>query len=442
MRDHDERQVGGGQTLGQGQVGGDLETVGRLVADGFHRRELRPRQLLADAVLERELLAGPVEKVGLAGLGVARGGDQGEALVLGQRAKIDLFARQLPLQQLVVGLEALALPVDADLVVDVGGRDEVVGALGEDRAAEVHPVQRIGFDQLFAARLGVEQHEAGQVRVALVGRHVDAPAVLVETHREAGLENVARVDFLEAVAVDAEDFRVAVLGRAGGQPELVLAIEHPAGQPLGVLAQERPLAGRELHLVEVVPGGIAVVEPDVDRVRVGLGHRVDEGPGAFRRGHVARRRHPLSGGGGSGRIDGVDVEVLVAALVLHVEDELAVLAPEVAGDRALGLGGDGPGRLEGLVDALDPDVARAVEGLDEGDVPAVGRELPADDLGIAEEELPVDERRRRWRLGPGGRREGQQDGTDEWRDLAGRGSAGAALQGERLVHGERTSLGQ
>ena len=36
-----------------------------------------------------------------------------------------------------------------------------------------------------------------------------------------------------------------------------------------------------LHLVEIVPRLIAIVEPDVDRVRVGLGHGVDHGAHAF-----------------------------------------------------------------------------------------------------------------------------------------------------------------
>ncbi len=48
---------------------------------------------------------------------------------------------------------------------------------------------------------------------------------------------------------------------------------------------------------------------------------------------------------------------------------------------------------ERLVGLLDPDVARALEGLEEGDVLAVRRDLRARDLGVAEEQLAVDQRR-------------------------------------------------
>jgi hypothetical protein len=92
----------------------------------------------------------------------------------------------------------------------------------------------------------------------------------------------------------------------------------------------------------------------------------------FALGQVAGRGHPLPRGGGGRRVHGVDVVVLVAGLILREEDELAVPAPEIAGDRALGVGGEGPGLLERLPRTLDPDVARAVERLDERDELAVG----------------------------------------------------------------------
>jgi hypothetical protein len=203
------------------------------------------------------------------------------------------------------------------------------------------------------------------------------------------------------------------------------AVEDPAGQPLGVLAQESAFAGRDLHLVEVVPRLVAVVQSHVEGVGIGPGHGVDEGADAFRVGQVARGRHLLAGGGRRRRIDGVDVEVLVASLVLHEEDELAVLTPEIPGDGALGVRGERVGLLEGLVRPLDPDVAGAVERLDEREVLAVGRELAADDLGVAEEELAVDQRRLPG-LGPARGREGHQAGDGPREEPAGAGPAGGS----------------
>ena len=60
-----------GESLGQGEVGGDLEAVGGFVVEGFALGERGARQLLADAVLQDERLVFAVPEIGLAGLGVA-----------------------------------------------------------------------------------------------------------------------------------------------------------------------------------------------------------------------------------------------------------------------------------------------------------------------------------------------------------------------------------
>ena len=118
-------------------------------------------------------------------------------------------------------------------------------------------------------------------------------------------------------------------------------------------------------------------------VRAHAGH----GREVARGGHAGRR--PC---GAAGRVDGPDVEVLVAVHVLHVEHGARVAAPEVAGHRPL-VGGQ---RARGRRTArrpLDPDVADALVRLDEADEGAVGADLRAGDLRIAEEQFAVDDGR-------------------------------------------------
>ena len=175
------------------------------------------------------------------------------------------------------------------------------------------------------------------------------------------------------------------------EAELAREVEDPAGDLLGVLPEEGPLAGRDLHPVEVVPGGVAVVEADEDDVGVGLRDVVDLGARPLGGGQVAGGGSVLAGLGRRSRVDGPDVEVLVAVLVLDEEDVLAVAAPEEAGHRALRLGRDEAGLVVGVARLLDPDVAGLLPGLQEGGPLPVGGELGAGDLGVAEEELAVED---------------------------------------------------
>ena len=121
----------------------------------------------------------------------------------------------------------------------------------------------------------------------------------------------------------------------------------------------------------------------------------------------------LPGGVRRGRVDGPHVVVLVAVVVLDVEDVLAVAGPEEPGNRPLRLGREQAGLLEGLAGLLHVDVAGVLPRLQEGDVLAVGGELRRGDLGVAEEQLAVEQRglarSRRGRLGRGlGGRAGRQ----------------------------------
>jgi hypothetical protein len=90
-------------------------------------------------------------------------------------------------------------------------------------------------------------------------------------------------------------------------------------------------------------------------------------------------------------------------LVLHVEDALAVLRPEVAAHGAGGVGRHRLGGVERLVYALHPDVHDAPVRLDERHLFPVGGELGPGALRIAEERLPVDEGRELALILDGGR---------------------------------------
>ena len=75
-----------------------------------------------------------------------------------------------------------------------------------------------------------------------------------------------------------------------GQPKLVLEVEHPADEPVRVLADQGPFAGRDLDAIEVVPGFVPIIQSNIDNVGIGFRNCVDGGPDAFGIGQVAGSR--------------------------------------------------------------------------------------------------------------------------------------------------------
>ena len=326
----------------------------------------------------------------LSRLRVARDRDEHEALVGRPGPNPDLPSREFGLQKFIVGLPFPVLPVDPGALVDVDGGDQLIGPVGELGAPEVDAPLRIGLDLLFLAGRRIEECQCLAIdRLALVRHHVDAPVIGVETDRTARFEDRAGVDLLQAVGIDPQDFCVPVVGDAGRQPQLILEIEDPAGDLLGVLPQQSSLPGRDLHPVEVVPGSVAVVDPDKEAVRIALRNPIDQRADRLRLGQVPGGRdfrpRPFGGGG----IDGVDVVVLVSPLILHEEKKPTIAAPEESGDRSLGVIGHQTGRREGLPRPLDPDVARFLEWLDERNELAIRGELRSANLRIPKEQLPI-----------------------------------------------------
>src|ERR1044072_1138823 len=139
-----------------------------------------------------------------------------------------------------------------------------------------------------------------------------------------------------------------------------------------------------------MPGWVAVVDTDVDGIRFGTRHCINKRAHAFYVGEITRGRHVLSRGRRIGRIDGIDVVILVAGFVLDEEYVLAIARPEVSGDRALRVGRDRLRVRERLGRLLHPDIACALERFDKRDERPVRGNLRARDLWIAKEKLTVD----------------------------------------------------
>jgi hypothetical protein len=162
-----------------------------------------------------------------------------------------------------------------------------------------------------------------------------------------------------------------------------------------------------------VPRLVTIVEPDVHDVGIVFRNGVDVRAHALGGGEIPRGRNFLTSGGRSGRIHRVDVEVLVAELILHEEDVLAVAGPEILGHRPLGVVRQELGGGVRIAGALDPDISGVLVRLEERDVAAIRRQLRIRDFRVAEEQLAVDKWRELVGLRRCDRRRGEGDGDRE-----------------------------
>ena len=138
-------------------------------------------------------------------------------------------------------------------------------------------------------------------------------------------------------------------------------------------------------------GLISVVESDVEGAGVGLRCRVEHDPDALQAGEVAQGRGFGIRGVLRGRVDGEDIEVLVAGVVLHKDDGLAVTRPKEHRDGAGGFGGEQAGVDEGFAGFLNPDVAGTLPGLEKRQIFTVRGNARGGDFRVAEEEFAIDE---------------------------------------------------
>ncbi len=341
-----------------------------------------------------ELGPGPEKELAGAGLGVEQErGARLPVVVEGHHPRRLVVVHRQPGQVAVVQRRRLA-PLALEVVVEegdlhpvehVGHRQQLAGAPPQDRAAEVD--LGMGVDVGLLGGGDVEADQAGEVaapgrahpQCGPVGREaVDAALVLVGVDGE-GAE-------LLVLAGPHEDLVVA-LGRLGRRRQQVAGrVGVPAGDVAGVLGHQLQRPGDEVEAVDVEALGIPLVHRDQQGGGVGIGDVDDPRPHALERRQV--HRHVL----GPAEVGGVDVEVLVAALVLGVQDAGGVAAPEVAADAAGVVMGDtdvvvGPHRAHPHVQAV---VLRG-QVRQPG---AVGADLAAGLLGVLEEVLDGYERRR------------------------------------------------
>ena len=282
MRDYQRRQPLRLDSLWQSQVRRNFESIRGLVLHRLHGRQRFPRQPLAHAILLGELMRRAIEQVRLTRLRIAVRTHQPQAFVEASRSNANLFVRQFLAEPLKVSFHGFVFEISPGAVIQVRRHRQLVRGLRKHRRSKIHSLEGIRFHGLDLCGLRIKQHQPGQVHiVALVRFHVHAFAVFVETHRPATLENPAHIDLLESIRVRTQDFLVAVIRHALGQPQLTIQIKEPPGDPLRVFPHQRLLARGNLQLVEVVPSLIAVIQSDVHHVGVALGHGIRNHPHAF-----------------------------------------------------------------------------------------------------------------------------------------------------------------
>ena len=345
--------------------------------------QLRPGgEQLGDAAA-----AAVVEVIGGGRLGGA-GGDDPPAVVEGAVGDLDL-AGQGPLQVLEIGGDALVErnPVER----------QVLGAhrLDHARPRVGHDAADVGLgvlgDEPLLARLPIAGDQRGLV-AAYRGDPVERGAILREAHGAGGeivlvLDHHERLEPGAGYAID--DVPALLVARLEGEPRMQLAVQHDAGQLVAVLVQQLALARADVDAVDVVPGLVAVVEPDRQHVRLIEAQLLDAGVDARQRREVARRpaldRH------------GKNVPVLGAALVLDVEHVRAAVGPGVEADAALPVVGE-DARGAHVAGRRHPDVEHAVLGGEPGQPASVRRDLALRARRVAEQPRAGNERCRHARV--------------------------------------------
>src|SRR5215469_11545552 len=209
--------------------------------------------------------------------------------------------------------------------------------------------------------------------------------------RIAALEYRAGVNLSKSLRIDAKEFCVAVLGATGGKTQLAFQIENPARDALGVLPNEGLLPRGTAELVKIVPGFVAIVQTDVDGIRIALRRCIQYQPHAFETGQIAGRRRLGTGRGLGRRINRISIVVFISVVVLDVDDVLAVPAPEKSRDGTLAFGGQQSRRAERFIDSFHVNIAGVVPGLEKRNVLSIRRKFRSRNFRIAKDDVPVDQ---------------------------------------------------
>ena len=164
-----------------------------------------------------------------------------------------------------------------------------------------------------------------------------------------------------------------------------LRIRSPAGDIARILRVEHDGARRQVDPVDVHELAVAQVHRDQHLVGKGRVRAFDD------RAHALERR--VVADVAARKVDAERVEILVAVVVLQVHERLVVFRPQVTADSAFLVRGHDLVVI--LADGLHPDLQHVLRvGGDPGEPLAVGRELGADALGVAEQHIARNQRRR------------------------------------------------
>ena len=332
---------------------------------GFALRQGLARDLLAHPVLQRQGFRLAVPHIDDAGFGIAVGIDDPDVLIVRARAEIHFEPRQFRLQPAVVSLEGTILEVAPVRVVFVFGEKNAVIDARDLDVEQIDALVRIAFDLGRGAGGHIQHFQLGQVQRALVGGEVDILAAGIEIEWAAILEHAAAVQRLEAVGIDPQGFGVAALGGSHRQAQRPGIIELPDRNLVGIFAQQFFLARGDAQFVQVMPLRVAVIQSDIQNVRLGLGHGKNLRSNPFEIRQRAGRRHAALRIRGQLRVDRIDVEVLIAAGVLHVQDVLRIVAPKITADRPARFRAHRARRAERLIRAFHPNIAGSLVGLQE-----------------------------------------------------------------------------
>ncbi len=195
----------------------------------------------------------------------------------------------------------------------------------------------------------------------------------MEADHVGRLEHAAGIDGREAIRVNPQDLLIARILNALRQPQIPRKIEDPPGNAIGIGAYQRALAGGDFKLVKIVPGFIAVVEPDIEHVGIRFWRAKQHYAHALEMCKIARWRGIAIGRIRRAGIYGIHVEVFIPRVVLHKDQVPAVATPQIASHGPRGFGCHQPCRAERLASLLHPDVARFLPRFLKCDELAVGR---------------------------------------------------------------------
>ncbi|AEK60531.1 hypothetical protein CFU_0697 [Collimonas fungivorans Ter331] len=374
VRIDDHRQVLRIFAERQRQVAVDHQAVARLVLHRLHFRHVFFGDGGIDVGQPGQRAALAVEQVAAALGAVVVGGHDPGRFVLGVRLRDDFVAGQFFLQGLVQGF---ALRIEEFVLGFPGGVADLGQHLAFLRVSQAFDVDFGVFIQqlLFLGGFGIEDHDRFLI-AAEVGRDIQFLVVEGEEQRvdrilerggQYGLERRAFGGAVQQAGVDAVG--------SGGGPDLAVVVGDPALDVAGILGHKLFGAALDVDAVDVEHFRIALVVADQDFILVvfqvvdDLGAHLGVGRKVFQALAVAAHRH--------------HVEIFIAAEILG-EQDVIVAFPEITADVARFLGGDAQ-RRGVRTDGPDKDVHAALPGLHEADVFAVGRNLEAALLRIAEE---------------------------------------------------------